>query len=73
MLNNFSIGSKVLRKEDDRLISGNGNYIDDINIENQCYAYLVRSPHANAKILSIDKSTANTFPGVISILSLIHI
>ena len=66
-MNNYNIGSRVKRKEDEKLVSGLGNYIDDINFHNQCYVYILRSPHANAKIISIDKEEALKSIGVISI------
>jgi carbon-monoxide dehydrogenase large subunit len=58
------IGESVLRKEDLRFLSGSGNYTDDINQPNQCYAVLVRSPHAHAKIKSVDIAAAATASGV---------
>ena len=47
----FGIVQAVKRKEDDTLLIGKGRYIDDINMPGQAYAYVLRSPHANAKIL----------------------
>lgn len=58
------IGARVLRKEDKRFITGNGKYTDDVTNHGQCYAAFVRSPHAHAKIKSIDKSAAEAIPGV---------
>ena len=60
----FGIGQAATRYEDDRLLSGEGRYVDDVNIEDQCYAAFVRSPHAHAKITSIDTSNASSLPGV---------
>lgn len=48
------IGASVKRKEDNRFLTGKGNYTDDINRPGQTYAVLVRSPHAHATINSID-------------------
>jgi carbon-monoxide dehydrogenase large subunit len=48
------IGAAVRRKEDFRFITGKGHYTDDINRPGQGYAYFIRSPHAHAKIKSID-------------------
>ena len=58
------IGAAVRRKEDHRFITGKGHYTDDINRPGQAYAYFVRSPHAHAKIKSIDTKAAADMPGV---------
>ncbi len=58
------IGARVLRKEDKRFITGNGKYTDDVTNHGQCYAAFVRSPHAHAKVKSIDKSAAEKMMGV---------
>ena len=63
----FGIGKRVLRREDDKLLTGNGLYMGDINFEDQLHAYVLRSPHANAKIISIDTSAAKSASGVIGI------
>jgi aerobic carbon-monoxide dehydrogenase large subunit len=62
------IGAPVRRKEDQRFITGKGNYVDDINRPGQTYAVFVRSPHAHAKIKKIDASAALKMPGVVSVL-----
>jgi aerobic carbon-monoxide dehydrogenase large subunit len=61
------IGEAVLRKEDERFLTGVGQYTDDIQINNMVYAYFVRSPHAHAAIKSIDKAAALAAPGVVAI------
>ncbi len=61
------IGARVLRKEDNRFLTGKGNYTDDINRPGQTYACLVRSPHAHATINSIDISAAKAAPGVVAV------
>ena len=63
----FGIGQAVTRFEDDRLLSGEGRYVDDVNLDKQSFAIFVRSPHAHAKILSVDVSTAKTMPGVLGV------
>lgn len=63
------LGQPVRRKEDFRFITGNGHYTDDINRPRQTYAYFLRSPHAHAKIKSIDTSGAATAPGVVAIFT----
>lgn len=52
------IGQSPLRKEDERLLRGRGKFVDDHNFPGQLYAAIVRSPHASAKILSVDKEAA---------------
>jgi carbon-monoxide dehydrogenase large subunit len=63
------IGASVRRKEDYRFLTGAGNYTDDIQIVGQTHAYFLRSPHAHAKIISIDKNEALKAPGVVAILT----
>ncbi len=65
----FGIGQPVPRTEDPRLLQGSGQYGDDFVLANQCHGYLLRSPHANAKILSIDTSNALSAPGVLLVLT----
>lgn len=62
------IGARVLRKEDKRFITGKGKYTDDVTNHGQCYAAFVRSPHAHAKVKSIDKSAAEKMMGVEAVL-----
>src|SRR5438105_875073 len=63
------IGKPVPRKEDERLVEGKGCYGDDFNLSGQAYAIMVRSPHAHARIASIDASEALATPGVIAVLT----
>ncbi|SMF16898.1 carbon-monoxide dehydrogenase large subunit [Xaviernesmea oryzae] len=63
------IGEDVRRKEDLRLITGRGEYADDLKYENAAYAAFVRSPHAHAIIKSIDTSAALEMPGVLAVLT----
>ena len=65
----FGIGQPIKRLEDDRLLTGNGIYTDDISFINQTYMYVLRSPHAKAKILSVDTAEALKEPGLIKIIS----
>src|SRR5262249_51718903 len=55
--------------EDQRFITGKGHYTDDINRPGQAYAYFLRSPHAHAKIKSIDSKAAAAMPGVLAVLT----
>ena len=63
------IGARVLRKEDKRFITGKGRYTDDIIEANQAYAAFVRSPHAHARIVSLDTSAALAMEGVETVLT----
>ena len=63
------IGAPVRRKEDFRFITGQGRYVDDINRPGQAHAYFLRSPHAHAKIKSIDLAEASAAPGVVAIFT----
>src|SRR5947208_6359345 len=57
------------RVEDDALVRGLGRYIADAPLPNQAFAFFVRSPHAFARIVSIDASAAANAPGVVAILT----
>ena len=50
------IGTRMLRKEDPRFLIGRGRFVDDIALPNMAHAAVLRSPHAHARIKSIDKS-----------------
>jgi len=65
----FGIGQAVVRKEDLRLLTGGGRYLDDINLPGQAHAAILRSPHAHARIRSVDSSGALTSPGVIAVFT----
>ena len=63
------IGASVVRKEDRRFITGKGRYVDDIKLPGMTYAHFIRSPHAHAKVKSIDSSAAMKMPGVVGVLT----
>src|SRR3954463_8131351 len=63
------IGASVVRKEDRRFITGKGRYVDDIKLVGLTYAHFVRSPHAHAKIKSVDTAEAMKMPGVVGVLT----
>jgi carbon-monoxide dehydrogenase large subunit len=64
-----SIGRAELRREDRRLLTGRGRFIDDIEVRSALHACFVRSPHAHARILSIDTAAALQMPGVVAVLT----
>src|ERR1700704_5083676 len=57
----------VRRREDQRLLTGGGNYAADAHREGMLHAILVRSPHAHARISRVDVSTAREMPGVVAV------
>ena len=65
----FGIGQPVRRFEDKRLLSGNGRFQNDNNLLGQAYAYVLRSPHAHARIRALDLTTAKAAPGVVLIMT----
>src|ERR1700759_1668016 len=60
----FGAGQPVKRLEDQRLLTGKGQFIDDKPEEGALWLYVLRSPHAHARIASIDVSAAKEMPGV---------
>jgi carbon-monoxide dehydrogenase large subunit len=61
------VGQSVKRKEDPRLITGRGRYLEDIQLANTAHAAVLRSPHAHARIVSIDTARAAALPGVLAV------
>lgn len=60
-------GTPLKRREDPRLITGNGSFTDDIQLTGMLYAAMLRSPHAHANIKSIDTSKAEEAEGVVAV------
>ena len=63
----FGIGQAMTRREDQRLLTGTGKYVDDVPLQNQAHLVFVRSPHAHARIVSIDASAAKAAKGVVAV------
>ena len=63
------IGQPVRRKEDFRLLTGRGRYGDDLALPRMVHAAFVRSPHAHARIRSMDKTAALAVPGALAVLA----
>ena len=61
------LGSPLRRKEDRRLITGRGRYVEDLHFPGMVHAAFVRSPHAHARVVSIDTAAARAMPGVIAV------
>ncbi len=68
-MSNTGIGAAVRRTEDLRFVRGAGKYTDDMNLHGQAYAYILRSPHAHAKINAIDASAAAESDGVVAVFT----
>ncbi len=66
---NRLIGAPIRRKEDQRFLIGAGQYTDDVVLPAQSYAVFVRSPHAHARIKSIDTRAAKAAPGVVAVFT----
>jgi carbon-monoxide dehydrogenase large subunit len=67
MMESQGIGAPVRRREDQRFITGQGRYVDDLTLPGQLYAHIVRSPHAHARLASIDTAAARSAPGVVAV------
>src|SRR3974377_1453069 len=65
----FAIGQSVSRFEDPRLLKGGGRYVGDMVLPGMVFGHVLRSPHAHARIRSIDLSRAKAAPGVLAILT----
>jgi len=61
------VGGGLKRKEDPKLITGQGRYVDDITLPGMLYLAFARSPVAHANIASIDTSAAKGLPGVVAV------
>jgi len=65
----FGVGQAVRRLEDDRLLTGQGRYTDDVNLESQVYGFVLRSPFAHAAVTRLDAAAARAAPGVLAVLT----
>ena len=63
------VGARIKRREDPRLISGTATYVDDVRLPGLLSAVILRSPHAHARINSIDVTAARQAPGVVAVLT----
>jgi aerobic carbon-monoxide dehydrogenase large subunit len=63
------IGESIKRKEDGRFLRGKGNYVDDITLPGMLHMAILRSPHAHARITSIDTAVAGARPGVVAVVT----
>lgn len=65
----YGIGVAVRRKEDLRLLTGRGRYVDDTALPGLAHVVFVRSPHPHARVLAIDTTAARAAPGVIAVMT----
>ena len=63
------IGQSIKRKEDGRFLRGKGNYLDDIELPGMLHMAILRSPHAHARIKSVDTAEASKMPGVLAVVT----
>src|SRR5262245_8274971 len=68
-MGDFGIGQPVPREEDPYLVRGAGRYVDDVALIGAARAYVLRSPHAHARIVAIDATRARAAPGVVLVLT----
>ena len=64
-----TIGMPVRREEDFRLLRGKGRYVDDVRAANEAHGYVLRSPHAHARIAALDAGRARAAVGVLCVLT----
>ena len=63
------IGTSLPRKEDWRLLTGTARFLDDLHAVGELHACYVRSPHAHARIVSIDTADALKIPGIVAVVT----
>jgi aerobic carbon-monoxide dehydrogenase large subunit len=68
-VSSHGIGASVKRREDFRLLTGQGRFADDFNAPGQAHVAFVRSPHAHAEVMEIDAAPARALPGVLDVFS----
>src|SRR6266851_1262742 len=64
-----NIGTSIQRVEDNRILTGRGRYVDDVNLPGMLHAAFLRSPHPHARINNVDVSAARAMPGVVAVLT----
>ena len=65
----FGIGQAITRREDQRLLTGQGQYVDDVVVPGEVFLAFVRSPHARARIVAVDTAAAAAAPGVVGVFT----
>src|SRR5918998_4414208 len=62
-------GKALKRREDPRLITGKGNFLDDVKLTGMLHAAILRSPYGHARINSINTEAAKALPGVVAVIT----
>ena len=65
----MKFGQALPRKEDHRFLTGTGRYVADVDLANQAYLHILRSPHAHARLRGIDTAAAAAAPGVLAVVT----
>jgi carbon-monoxide dehydrogenase large subunit len=65
----FGVGQAVTRREDDRLLSGRAQFVDDVEFAGALHMVLVRSPYPHARIVAVDVAAARKTPGVAAVFT----
>jgi carbon-monoxide dehydrogenase large subunit len=63
------LGTPIKRREDAALLTGEARFVDDLNVTGALHVALIRSPHAHARVRSIDSSEAQSQPGVVAVFT----
>src|SRR3989304_4581872 len=63
------VGARIKRREDPSLIRGLGQYVDDVRLPGLLHVAILRSPHAHARIKSLDTDAARRYPGVVAVFT----
>ena len=63
------VGAKIKRREDPKLIRGLGEYVDDVKLPGMLHVAILRSPHAHARIVSVDASAARRLDGMVAVFT----
>ena len=63
----FGIGQAITRREDDRLLTGQGRFVDDLGEPGDLHLAFVRSPYAHARVAGVDTAEAGAMPGVVAV------
>jgi len=68
-MQHYGLGQPLRRREDRRFLTGQGRYLDDLDVPRLAHLQILRSEHAHARILGIDVSAAKEIPGVLAVLT----
>jgi len=63
------VGASLKRREDARLLTGRGRFLDDLRLPGMLHLGVIRSVHAHARLLKLDRAEASRLPGVVAVLT----